>query len=90
VARKRETAEFCLLFSPSKSSVTKGVSTPMIKATTRLITIPEFSRRTGVHHAAVRDAIRTGQLPAIRIGQRDRIPEDAVERVLASGKKNDK
>jgi excisionase family DNA binding protein len=44
----------------------------------RLLSLGEAARRLGVHWLAVRELVETGQLRAVRIGSRYRIPTSAL------------
>lgn len=52
----------------------------------RTLTVAEAAQVLGLHKNAVYEAVKNGQIPAIKFGpRRIRIPSDAVERLLQQG-----
>ncbi len=48
------------------------------------LSVHEASNLLGLGRGSVYEAIRTGQIPSIRVGRRILIPRAALERLLAS------
>lgn len=46
------------------------------------MTVPEAAEALGVHRDTVYDAVRRGELPAIRLGRTVRIPTARIARML--------
>lgn len=53
----------------------------------RTLTVEEAGRALGIGRNTAYEAIRRGQLPAIRIGKRLLVPRAALERLLAGSRK---
>jgi len=51
---------------------------------TKLFSVPQFARATGLSAAAARAMIREGQLPTVRVGRRQRVDARWVEKWLAT------
>jgi excisionase family DNA binding protein len=51
----------------------------------RLLTLEEAARRLGVRWTNVRELVETGQLRAVKIGTRYRVPASALREVGQSG-----
>jgi excisionase family DNA binding protein len=45
--------------------------------------IPEFAEQLGISRNAAYEAVKRGEIPAIKIGRRFLIPADTVDRLLA-------
>lgn len=45
----------------------------------KLITVREFARRTGISYNLARTAVANGQVPSVEIGRMRRLHEGAVE-----------
>ena len=52
-------------------------------ATRDTFTVDEVAERLGIGRNAAYDAIRRGELPALRIGRRIIVPRAALDRLLA-------
>ncbi len=50
----------------------------------RTWTVREAARALGIGKSAAYEAVKTGDLPALRIGGRYVVPKDALDRLLAS------
>jgi excisionase family DNA binding protein len=50
-----------------------------------VMTVPEAAAYLGIGRTAAYEAIRRGQLPALRIGRKLRVSRTAVERALLEG-----
>jgi excisionase family DNA binding protein len=57
--------------------------------TDQFLRVPEFAEALGVQVGTVHRWIRTGALPAIRLGRRILIPADALRRLLERQEKRD-
>jgi excisionase family DNA binding protein len=51
--------------------------------TRRTMDIPEFAEQLGISRNAAYEAVKRGEIPAIKIGRRFLIPADTVDRLLA-------
>lgn len=51
------------------------------------MTVPEAGRRLGIGRNGAYDAVRRGELPALRIGKRIVVPFAALEKLLNSAAK---
>jgi excisionase family DNA binding protein len=51
--------------------------------TRRTMDIPEFAEQLGISRNAAYEAVKRGDIPAIKIGRRFLIPADTVDRLLA-------
>lgn len=51
-------------------------------AAAEVMTVPEVAEKLGIGRNAAYEAVRTGQIPAIRIGRLLRVPRIAFERML--------
>ena len=51
--------------------------------TRRTMDIPEFAAQLGISRNAAYEAVKRGEIPAIKIGRRFLIPADTVDRLLA-------
>jgi excisionase family DNA binding protein len=50
----------------------------------RTISVPEAADLLGISRNLAYDAVKLGQIPAIKIGKRLLVPKDAVDRLLAA------
>ena len=55
----------------------------------RVITVKETSEKLDLSLNATYQAIRAGQIPAIRIGRRWLVPDHALEQMLANANQDD-
>ena len=49
------------------------------------ISVREAARRLGIGKSLAYDSVKRGEIPAIRMGSRFRVPVRALERLLAEG-----
>ncbi len=49
------------------------------------LTVEEAAKALGIGRASAYEAVRKGELPAIRLGRRLVVPRAALERLLTSG-----
>jgi excisionase family DNA binding protein len=49
----------------------------------RTMDIPTFAKEIGISRNAAYEAVKRGEIPAIRIGRRFLIPADTIDRLLA-------
>ncbi len=52
------------------------------KREARTITVEEAGRRLGISRSAAYRCVELGQIPALRLGGRIKVPVDALERML--------
>jgi excisionase family DNA binding protein len=52
------------------------------KREARTITVEEAARRLGISRSAAYRCVHLGQIPALRLGGRFKVPVDALERML--------
>ena len=55
----------------------------------KTVTVEEAARMLGVGRNTAYEAVRTGELPSLRIGRRIVVPVRALERLLDSAGRND-
>ena len=48
----------------------------------RTLTVPEAARVLGIGRSAAYEAVRTGEIPVVRIGKRILVPRVALDRLL--------
>jgi excisionase family DNA binding protein len=49
------------------------------------VTVEEAAKALGIGRAAAYDAVKRGEIPAIRIGRRVVVPRSGLERLLQAG-----
>jgi excisionase family DNA binding protein len=49
----------------------------------KTIDVPEAAQQLGLSRNAAYEAVRRGEIPAVRIGRRLFVPRDAIDRLLA-------
>jgi excisionase family DNA binding protein len=57
----------------------------MTMKTTKLLSIPEFAKATGLSVWLARELVHRGDVPSVRVGARRRVDSRWVERWLAAG-----
>jgi len=50
----------------------------------KTIDVPEAARQLGLSRNAAYEAVKRGEIPAVRIGRRLFVPRDAIDRLLAA------
>ena len=69
------------------STATRIGQKPGLADNRRTLTVEEAARELGIGRGLAYEAVRTGALPALRVGRRLLVPVAALDRLLASGGK---
>lgn len=57
---------------------------PMVRIDKKTLSVAEAAQYLGLGRTATYEAVRTGQIPSVRIGRRYLVPVAALERMLES------
>jgi excisionase family DNA binding protein len=67
----------------SERLLTERAHTAVVSGRTATVSVAEAAEILGIGRSLAYDAVRTGRIPALRIGRRWLIPRAALDRLLA-------